>query len=174
MASCRPLAFRITITLATASGSELQRRQHWRVWRTLRFRPWVDGRVQRSCGISASRRANLQPSRAEWRRQEFFRPLLRTKSVAYPPHAHKSVSYLPCTFIKVLGSTNYYNCTLGDFCRTPHIMRQERGLAIAPPQNHDRYAYVRTCAPRYESRDRMVATTTGGTRYRAAASDHVN
>ena len=75
------------------------------MWRTLRFRPWVDGRVQRSCGISASRRANLQPSRAEWRWQEFFRPLLRTKSVVYPPHAYKSVSYdLPCTFIKVLGS----------------------------------------------------------------------
>ena len=65
---CRPLAFHITIMMATALGSERQRRQHWRVWRTLPFRPWDDGRVQLFCSITASRMADSQPSHTEWQR----------------------------------------------------------------------------------------------------------
>jgi hypothetical protein len=68
--------------------------------------------------------------------------------------------------------------TLGDFCRTPHIMRQGRGLAIAPPQNHDRCVRAGGANhviawPLSLRASRQELCTEGGTRYRAA-SDHVN
>ena len=77
-------------------GSE---RQHWRVWRTLPFRPWA----MAECSFSAVHpHPSGLPSHTEWQRQEFFRPLLQTKSAIYPPHAYT-----------VLGETNYYNYPWG-------------------------------------------------------------